>query len=57
MKKLFICLLLVLSFTFSRLLLSLVRDAEGPNLFIMAVIAMIIFIPLSVVYLRRPKAK
>lgn len=52
MRKVFIFILLILSFAISRLLFVFVNDPEGPNLLIVTVLAILIFVPLSLVYLK-----
>ena len=48
-------ILAVVSFAVSRLLFALVNDPEGPNLLIVTVLALVIFVPLSLAYRRISK--
>jgi hypothetical protein len=56
-KKLPLFILLILSFTISRFVFYLINDPEGPNLLIVTVLAMIIFVPTSLIYLKVSKSK
>ena len=56
MKKVPLFILLIVSFVVSRLLFYLVDDPEGPNLLIVTVLAMLIFVPLSLIYLKISKS-
>lgn len=55
MKKLPLFILLIISFTISKLVFFLINDPEGPNLLIVTVLAMLIFAPLSLIYLKNFK--
>ena len=55
MKKLPLFLLLIISLAISRLAFFLIDDPEGPNLLIVTVLAMVIFVPLSFIYSKRSK--
>jgi hypothetical protein len=57
MRKVFVFILLVLSFAISRLVFFLIDDPEGPNLLIVTVLAMLIFVPLAFIYLKASKIK
>jgi hypothetical protein len=57
MKKVTLFILLIISFTISRLVFFLINDPEGPNLLIVTVLAMLIFVPLSLIYLKASKIK
>lgn len=57
MRKLFIFILLILSFAISRLLFFFVDDPEGPNLLIVTVLALFIFVPVSLMYLKISRNK
>ena len=56
-KKVTLFVLLILSFTISRFVFFLINDPEGPNLLIVTVLAMIIFVPISLIYLKVSKSK
>lgn len=56
-KKVSLFILLIISFTISRFTFFLIDDPEGPNLLIVSVFAMLIFVPLSLVYLKISKIK
>lgn len=56
-KKVTLFILLILSFTISRFVFFLINDPEGPNLLIVTVLAMIIFVPKSLIYLKVSKTK
>lgn len=56
-KKVALFILLIISFTVSRFVFFLVDDPEGPNLLIVTVLAMLIFVPISLVYLKVSKIK
>lgn len=56
-KKVSLFILLIISFTISRFTFFLIDDPEGPNLLIVSVLAMLIFVPLSLVYLKISKIK
>jgi membrane protein YdbS with pleckstrin-like domain len=57
MRKVIIFILLIVSFAISRLLFFLVNDPEGPNLLIVTVLAMLIFVPLFLIYLKTSRIK
>lgn len=57
MRKVFVFILLIISFAISRSLFFLINDPEGPNLFIVTVLAMLIFVPASLIYLKISKSK
>ena len=57
MKKLPFFVLLIISFTISRFVFFLIDDPEGPNLLIVTVLAMLIFVPISLIYLKASKIK
>jgi hypothetical protein len=57
MKKLPLFVLLIISFAVSRLVFFLINDPEGPNLLVVTVLAMIIFVPISFIYLKISKIK
>jgi len=57
LKKVPLCILLIISFTISRLVFFLINDPEGPNLLIVTVLAMLIFVPISLIYLKVSKIK
>ncbi len=50
MKKTITLLLVVISFTTSTLVFYFIDDPEGPNLFVVSVLAIIIFLPLVSIY-------
>lgn len=56
-KNITLLILLALSFAISRFVFFLVDDPEGPNLLIVTVLAMIIFVALSLIYLKISKTK
>lgn len=56
-KKVSLLILLVISFALSRFVFFLIDDSEGPNLLIVTVLAMLIFVPASAVYLKFSKVK
>ncbi len=57
MRKVFVFILLIISFAVSRFVFFLVNDSEGPNLLIVTVLAMLIFVPLSLIYLKASRIK
>lgn len=57
MRKVFVFILLIISFAISRSLFFLINDPEGPNLFIVTVLAMLIFVPAFLIYLKISKSK
>jgi uncharacterized protein (DUF486 family) len=57
LKKVPLFILIIISFSISRFLFFLVNDPEGPNLLIVTVLAMIIFVPVSLIYLKTSKSK
>lgn len=57
MRKVTLFILLIVSFIISRLVFFLINDPEGPNLLIVTVLAMFIFVPLSLIYLKTSKSK
>lgn len=57
MRKVTVFVLLIISFAISRLLFFLVNDPEGPNLLIVTVLAMLIFVPLLLIYLKSSRIK
>jgi len=56
-KKVHLFILLIISFTISRFVFFLIDDPEGPNLLIVSALAMIIFVPLTLIYLKVSKIK
>jgi len=52
MKKVSWFILLLISFTISRVVFFLTDDPEGPNLLIVTVLAMFLYVPLSIAYLK-----
>lgn len=56
-KKITLIILLVISFAISRFVFFLVNDPEGPNLLIVTALAVIIFVPISFIYLKVSKSK
>lgn len=56
-KKVALLILLIISFAISRLVFFLIDDPEGPNLLIVSVLAMLLFAPLSLIYLKVSKSK
>jgi hypothetical protein len=50
-------MLLIISFAVSRFVLFLINDPEGPNLLIVTVLAMLIFVPTALMYLKISKSK
>ena len=50
-------ILLIISFAISRLLFFLVDDPEGPNLLIVTVLAILIYVPLLLVCIKTSRAK
>jgi len=57
MKKVPLLVLLIISFTVSKFVFFLINDPEGPNLLIVSVLAIIIFLPLTLIYLKASKIK
>jgi hypothetical protein len=57
MRKAFVFILLIISFAISRLVFFLVDDPEGPNLLIVTVLAMFMFVPLFLGYLKASRIK
>lgn len=57
MKKYPLFIILIISFAISRLVFFLINDPEGPNLLIVTVLAMLIFVPVSLIYLKASKIK
>lgn len=57
MRKVPLFILLVISFTISRFVFFLIDDPEGPNLLIVTVLAMLIFVPISLIYIKVSKTK
>ncbi len=57
LKKVPLFILFVVSFAISRFVFFLINDPEGPNLLIVTVLAMIIFVPTSLIYLKTSKTK
>jgi hypothetical protein len=57
MKKAPLFILLIISFAISRLVFFLINDPEGPNLLVVSILAMLIFVPISLVYLKTSKIK
>ncbi len=57
MKKATLFILLIISFSISRLVFFLINDSEGPNLPIVTVLAMFIFVPIALIYLKASKIK
>lgn len=51
MRNVALLVLLIISFTISRLVFFLIDDPEGPNLLIVTVLALLIFVPLALLYL------
>lgn len=56
-KKITLIILLVISFAISRFVFFLINDPEGPNLLIVTALAVIIFVPISFIYLKVSKSK
>lgn len=57
MKRVPLLILLIISFAISRFVFFLINDPEGPNLLIVTVLAMLIFVPISLIYLKTSKIK
>lgn len=57
MRKLFVFILLIVSFVISKLVFFLIDDPEGPNLLIVTVLAILIFIPLCLMCLKASRIK
>lgn len=57
MKKVSLFVLLIISFAISRFLFFLVDDPEGPNLLLVTALAVVIFMPASLIYLKVSKNK
>jgi hypothetical protein len=57
LKKVPLFILLIISFAISRFVFFLINDPEGPNLLIVTVLAMLIFVPASLIYLKVSKIK
>jgi len=57
LKKIPLLVLLIISFAISRFVFFLINDSEGPNLLIVSVLAMLIFVPMSLIYLKTSKIK